>query len=175
VSLYFIINSVLTITIFPNIVIFIITENYMLQSFFQGLSVYCPFFLGRCLIDQGSFWRRVTLSVLFRLKASSHPGFPFSPFSFNVLSSEAIAKPSPVCVLVPPFSIFLSKLLTSRKIARWRCKLFFVTGQRSAQVMNLVNRGPTQEKNNLLLAGIEPRSHSCEPNVLPLDHGLPLT
>ena len=55
-----------------------------------------------------------------------------------------------------------------------------VTDQRSAQVMNPVNknglyRGPTQEKNYLLLAGIEPGSHSCESDVLPLDHGLPLT
>jgi hypothetical protein len=29
--------------------------------------------------------------------------------------------------LVPPFGIFSSKLLTSRKTTRWRCKLFPLT------------------------------------------------
>ncbi len=73
-------------------------------------------FLVRCLIDRGFCWRRLTLSVLFRLTASSRPGFPYSPFSSNALSSGAIAEPSPACVLVPPFGIFSSKLLTFRKI-----------------------------------------------------------
>jgi hypothetical protein len=48
-----------------------------------------------------------------------------------------------------------------------------VTDQRSAQVMNPVNKWPLQRKIILLLAGIEPGSPSCESDVLPLDHGLP--
>jgi hypothetical protein len=53
-----------------------------------------------------------------------------------------------------------------------------VTDQRSAQVMNPVNKmasteDPRKRKIILLLAGIEPGSPSCESNVLPLDHGLP--
>jgi hypothetical protein len=54
VSPYFI-NSLLTITIFPNIVIIIIIkENYMLQSFFPGLSVCCPFFSSDALLTRAS-------------------------------------------------------------------------------------------------------------------------
>ncbi len=34
-------------------------------------------------------------------------------------------------------------------------------------------RGPRQEKNYLLLAGIEPGSPCCKSDILPLDHGLP--
>jgi hypothetical protein len=60
-------------------------------------------FLVRCLVDPGFYWRRLTLSALFRLMASSCPGFPYSPFSSNALSSGAIAEPFPACVLVPPF------------------------------------------------------------------------
>ena len=87
--------------------------NHCFSQSFCLLSV----FLVRCLIDRGFCWRRLTLSVLlFRLTASSRPGFPYSPFSSNALSSGAIAKPSPACVLVPPFGIFSSKLLTFRKI-----------------------------------------------------------
>ncbi len=52
-----------------------------------------------------------------------------------------------------------------------------VTDQRSAQVMNPVNKwpleNPRKRKIILLLAGIEPGSPSCESDVLPLDHGLP--
>ena len=149
VSLYFI-NSLLTITIFPNIVIIIIiTENYMLQSFFSRSFCLLSVFLVRCLVDRGFCWRRLTLSVLFRLMTSSRPGFPFSPFSSNALSSWAVAELSPACVLVPPFGIFLSKLLTSRKIRQmvlqaFSIDRFFVTDQRSAQVMNPVNRWPLQ-------------------------------
>jgi hypothetical protein len=95
---------------------YIITENYMLQSLFLRSFCLLSVFLVRCLIDRGFCWRRITLSVLFRLTASSRPGYPYSTFSSNALSSGAIAEPSPVCVLVPPFGIFLSKLLTFRKI-----------------------------------------------------------
>ncbi len=154
----------------------------MLQSFFHGLSVCCPFFLSDALLTGASFWRRLTLSVLFRLTASSHPGFPFSPFSCNALSSGAFAEPSPACVLVPLFGIFSSKLLTSRKAARWCCKLFPLTDF-LLQIKDLptwwirctdgLYRGPTQEKNYLLLVGIKPGSPSCESDILPLDHGLP--
>ena len=73
-------------------------------------------FLVRCLVDWGFCWRRLTLSVLFCLTASSRPSFPFSPFSSNALSYGAIAELSPAGILVPPFGIFLSKLLTSRRI-----------------------------------------------------------
>ncbi len=73
-------------------------------------------FLVRCLVDRGFSWRSLTLSVLFRLTASSHPGFLLSPFLSNALSSGAIDQPSSACFLVPPFGIFSSKLLTSRKI-----------------------------------------------------------
>jgi hypothetical protein len=85
--------------------------NHLSRSFCL-LSV----FLVLCLIDRGFCWRRLTLSVLFRLTASSRPGFPYCPFSSNALSSGAIGDPSPACVVVPPFGIFSSKLLTFRKI-----------------------------------------------------------
>jgi hypothetical protein len=53
-----------------------------------------------CLLSvfsRGFCWRRLMLSILlFHLTASSRPGFPYSPFSSNALSSGAIAKPSPV-------------------------------------------------------------------------------
>ncbi len=87
------------------------------------------------------------------------------------------AEPSSACVLVPPFGIFSSKLLTFRKIR----KLFPLTVLQIKDLprwwtrwTNGLYRGPTQEKNYLLLAGIEPVSPSCESDVLPLDHGLPL-
>jgi hypothetical protein len=74
--------------------------NHCFSRSFCLLSV----FLVGCLLDRGFCWRRLTLSVLlFRLTASSRPGFPYSPFSSNALSSGAIAEPSPACVLVPPF------------------------------------------------------------------------
>ena len=94
---------------------------------FHGLSVCLSVLLVRCLIDRGFCWRRLTLSVLFRLTASSRPGFPYSPFSSNALSSGAIAEPSPASVLVPSFGIFSSKLHTFRKTARWCCMLFPLT------------------------------------------------
>ena len=121
VSLYFFINSLLTITIFPNIVIITIIYDYRETTHvtiivFHGLSVCCPFFSG----------------LLFRLTASSRPGFPYSPFSSNAVSS-------------PNFQVQTS--LHSERSARWRCKLFSVdrvTDQRSAQVMNPVNKWPLQ-------------------------------
>ena len=134
----------------------------MLQSLFFTVFLFVVRF------SPGFCWRRLTLSVLlFRLTASSRPGFPYSPFSSNAVSS-------------PNFQVQTS--LHSERSARWRCKLFSVdrvTDQRSAQVMNPVNKWPLQrtharEKLFLLLAGIEPGSPSCESDVLPLDHGLPL-
>jgi hypothetical protein len=116
VSLYFI-NSLLTITIFPNIVITILLQRITRYNHFSRSFCLLSVFLVRCLIDWGFCWRRLTLSVLFRLTASSRPGFSYSPFSSNALSSGAIGDPSPACVLVPPFGSFLSKkLLTFRKI-----------------------------------------------------------
>ena len=115
------INSLLTITIFSKHCYYyyyiLLQRNYMLQSlFFHGLSVCCPFFSG----------------LLFRLTASSRPGFPYSPFSSNAVSS-------------PNFQVQTS--LHSERSARWRCKLYSVdrvTDQRSAQVMNPVNKWPLQ-------------------------------
>jgi hypothetical protein len=58
----------------------------------------------------------------------------------------AIAEPSPVCILVLPFGIFyLNFLLPERPLdgaASFFIDIFFVTDQRFAQVMNLVNRWP---------------------------------
>ncbi len=117
-------------------------------------------FLVRCLIDRGFCWRRLTLSVLFHLTASSRPGFPYSPFSSNALSSGAIAEPSPACVLVPPFGIFSSKLLTFRKIRLMALQAFFSVDLVTLTVLQIEDlprwwtqwtnglyRGPTQEKN----------------------------
>jgi hypothetical protein len=90
------------------------------------------------------------------MKTSSHPGFPFSPFSFNALSSGAIAELSPVSVLVPLFGIFLSQLLTSRKLALQAFSVDHVTDQRSAQMMNPVNKWPlqrTHEREKLFAPG----------------------
>jgi hypothetical protein len=117
VSLYFHQFIVLQLQFFPNIVITILLQritcyNHFFSRSFCLLSV----FLVRCLIDRGFCWRCLTLSVLFRLTASSHSGFPYSPFSSNALSSGAIVEPSPACILVPPFGIFSSKLLTFRKV-----------------------------------------------------------
>ena len=134
----------------------------MLQSLFFTVFLFVVCF------SPGFCWRRLTLSVLlFRLTASSRPGFPYSPFSSNAVSS-------------PNFQVQTS--LHSERSARWRCKLYSVdrvTDQRSAQVMNPVNKmasteDPRKRKIILLLAGIEPGSPSCESDVLPLDHGLPL-
>ncbi len=73
--------------------------------------------------------------------------------------------------------------LHPERSARWHCKVFPLT-YFLLQIKDLprwwirwtdgLYRGPTQEKNYLLLAGIEPGSPSCKSNVLPLDHGLPL-
>jgi len=121
-------NSLLTITTLPNIVITILLQRITCYNHFSRSFCLLSVFLVRCLIDRGFCWRRLMLSVLFRLTASSRPGFPYSPFSSNALSSGAIAKPSPACVLVPPFGIFSSKLiLHSERSARWRCKLFPLT------------------------------------------------
>ncbi len=66
--------------------------NHCFSRSFCLLSV----FLIRCLIDRCFCWRHLTLNVLlFRLTASSCPGFPYSPFLSNALSSRAIAEPSP--------------------------------------------------------------------------------
>ncbi len=90
----------------------ITSYNHCFSRSFCLLSV----ILVRYLIDRGFCWRRLTLNILlFRLTASSRPGFPYSPFSANALSSGAIAEPSPACVLVPPFGIFLPKLLYIQK------------------------------------------------------------
>ena len=195
----------------------------MLQSFslsFCLLSV----LLVRCLVVRGFFGRRLTLSVLknwwpgrflFRLTASSRPGFPVDPsrpvpyrtglfltrdtsiteswitgdqtdsssdlwhilvqavqpFSSNALSSGAIAEPSPASVLVPSFGIFSSKLHTFRKTARWCCMLFPLTdfcyrskicpGDEPGKQM-AYTEDPRKRKIILLLAGVEPRSPSCE-------------
>ena len=117
---------------FLNIVIFllyIITENYMLNHCFFFFTV----FLFVVCFSLGFCWRHLTLSVLlFRLTASSRPGFPYSPFSSNAVSS-------------PNFQVQTS--LHSERSARWRCKLYSVdrvTDQRSAQVMNPVNKWPLQ-------------------------------
>ncbi len=71
--------------------------------------------------------------------------------------------------------------LHSERSARWRCKLFPLTVLQIKDLprwwtrwTNGLYRGPTQEKNYLLLAGIEPRAPSCESDILPLGHGLPL-
>ena len=124
---------------FLNIVIFllyIITENYMLQSLFFTVFLFVVHF------SPDFCWRRLTLSVLlFRLTASSRPGFPYSPFSSNALSSGAIAEPSPV-------QTSKSKLLYIQKDPLDGAASFFsvdrVTDQRSAQVMNPVNKWPLQ-------------------------------
>jgi len=126
---------------FLNIVIFllyIITENYMLNYFFFFFTV----FLFVVCFSLGFCWRRLTLSVLlFHLTASSRPGFPYSPFSSNALSSGAIAEPSPV-------QTSKSKLLYIQKDPLDGVASFFsvdrVTDQRSAQVMNPVNKWPLQ-------------------------------
>jgi hypothetical protein len=96
-------NSLLTITIFPNIVITLLLQRITCYNHFSQSFCLLSVFLVRCLIGRGFCWRRLMLSVLFRLTASSRPGFPYSPFSSNALSSGAIADPSPACVLVPPF------------------------------------------------------------------------
>ena len=124
----FFINSLLTITIFPNIVIITVIYDYRETTHvtiivFHGLSVCCPFFSG----------------LLFRLTASSRPGFPYSPFSSNAVSS-------------PNFQVQTS--LHSERSARWRCKLFPLTVLQIKDLprwwtrwTNGLYRGPTQEKN----------------------------
>ena len=120
----------------------------MLQSFslsFCLLSVV----LVRCLVVWGFFGRRLTLSVLlFRLTASSRPGFPYSPFSSNALSSGAIAEPSPVQTskskllyiqkdpLDGAASFIPLTVLQIKDLPRWWTRW-----------TNGLYRGPTQEKN----------------------------
>ncbi len=90
------IRSLLTITIFPNIVIIIIIYYY--RELHVTIIVFSRSFCLLSVFSQGFCWRRLTLSVflLFRLTASSRPGFPYSPFSSNALSSGAVVEPSPV-------------------------------------------------------------------------------
>ncbi len=227
------INLLLTITVFPNIVIYYYNRESgrgrnMLQSFslsFCLLSVV----LVRCLVVRGFFGRRLTLSVLETwyqadpcsvFMASSRPGFPVDPshpvpyctglfltrgtsvtaswrtgdqadsssvlrhilvqavqpFLSNAFSSRAIAEPSPASVLVPLFGIFVhsERLLDGAAcFFHWH---IFVTDLWSAQVMSLVNIWPLQRthaREKLFVPGGN-WSPSCESDVLPLDHGLPL-
>ncbi len=91
VSLYFI-NSLLTITIFQTLLLLLqYRESGRGRNMLQSCSLsFCllSVLLVRCLVVRGFFGRRLTLSVLnnwchgrflFRLTASSCPGFPVDP------------------------------------------------------------------------------------------------
>jgi hypothetical protein len=169
VSLYFI-NSLLTITIFPNIVIIIIiiTENYMLQSFFSRSFCFLSVFLVRCLVDRGFCWRRLTLSVLWHLLVQAFHLVPSRPMAYHPgLLPSSLQRASWFRHLASSCPNFLHP----ERSARWCCKLFPLTDF-LLQIKDLprwwirwtdgLYRGPTQEKNYLLLAGIEPGSPSCE-------------
>ena len=88
VSLYFI-NSLLTITIFQTLLLLLLQRKWKGEEhvtiIFTVFSVLLSVLLVRCLVVRGFFGRRLTLSVLkncwpgrflFRLTASSRPGFP---------------------------------------------------------------------------------------------------
>ncbi len=113
----FISSIQLIITIFPNIVNIIITENYMLQSIFFTVFLFAVRFsrLMPCwpgLLLEATHDKRLVPSYgifLFRLSVL----VPSRPMLYH---PGLFAEPSPACVLVPPFGIFLSKLLTFRKI-----------------------------------------------------------
>jgi hypothetical protein len=131
-------------------------------------------FLVRCLIDRGFCWRRLTLSVLFRLTASSH-SMPSHP---GLLPSR-LQRASWFRNLASSRPNFLHP----ERSARWRCKLFplidfcyrskICPGDASGEQM-ASTEDPRKKKIILLLAGIKPGLPSCESEVLPLDHGLPL-
>ncbi len=184
VSLYFI-NSI-TITIFPNIFITIITENYMLQSIFSRSFCLLSVFLVRCLVDRGFCWRRLMLSVLFRLTASSSPGFPYCIVPSRPMPYHPRLLPNRL-----QCASWFRRLASSRpnfshpeRSARWRCKVFpltffFVTDQRSGQVMNPVNRWPQQRthareklfapgRNWTRIAQLRIRRSTSRPRVAPM-------
>ncbi len=142
----------------------------MLQSLFFTVFLFVVCF------SPGFCWRRLTLSVLlFRLTASSRPGFPYSPFSSNALSSGAIAEPSPV-------KTFKSKLLYIQKDPLDGAASFFPLTVLQIKDLprwwtrwtNGLYRGPTQEKNYFApgrnwtrIAQLRVRRSTSRPRVAP--------
>ena len=108
----------------------------MLQSlFFHGLSVCCPFFSGLLL----------EASHVKRLVVPSYGIFSSRLSVQSLLVQCLIIRGYCRAVSSPNFQVQTS--LHSERSARWRCKLFSVdrvTDQRSAQVMNPVNKWPLQ-------------------------------
>ncbi len=153
----------------------LMTRQILVPSYSIFLSrFFCFSILVQCLIVQGFLWQEQT-SIIASLTVLSYGTSPSRAVPSEHLEELLIRQ-----ILVPSYGIFHSNLLHPERLLDGALCFFhwqiFVTDQRSAQVVSPVNRWPLQrqEKNYLLLAGIECGLPSCKSDVLPLDHGLPL-